>query len=92
MISVRRLHLHHLGFLSASPAAVPLFPPAAFGSSTDEEPFSLSRLSPASSPASNVWESCSLLTFSKCSQQRFLSSAAELFRKNHAVVASVRAG
>lgn len=36
---MRSLHLHHLGFLSASPASMPLFLSAASGSSADETPF-----------------------------------------------------
>lgn len=52
----------------------------------------LLSLSPSPPSVTNVWESRSLLTFSKCSQQRFLSSAAELFRTNRAMMVSVRAG
>lgn len=39
-MSMRRLHLHHLGLLSALNAGMPLFLSAASGSSADEKLFS----------------------------------------------------
>lgn len=42
------------------------------------------------SPVTNVWESCSLLTFLKCSQQCFLSSAGKLFLTNQTIIILIR--